>query len=76
MADGGPPGLKHLSHPHYTASRTLCPTCKLPPPPVQPIAPPTQAIQLPMPQLNWSHFKPEFADKTKMWKHIILGPMT
>ena len=32
--------------------------------PAQPIAPPTQPIQPePMPQLNWSHFKPEFTGK-------------
>ena len=30
-------------------------------PPVQPAAPPLQPG--PMPQLNWSHFKPEFAGK-------------
>ena len=54
MADGGPPTPQ--------------------PPPVIPpvvllfligsIVPPTQPIQLaPMPQLNWSHFKPEFVGK-------------
>ena len=33
-------------------------------PPVEPIAPPIQPIQpAHMPQLNWSHFKPEFAGK-------------
>ena len=46
-------------------------------PPAQAITPPIQPIQpAPMPQLNWSHFKPEFASKPKMWKHIFLGPMT
>ena len=30
-------------------------------PPVQPAAPPLQPG--PMPQFNWSHFKPEFAGK-------------
>ena len=29
------------------------------------------------PQLNWSHFKPEYAGRPdKMWKHIYLGQMT
>ena len=37
---------------------------QLPAPPTQPIVQPTQPIQPgPMPQLNWSHFKPEFSGK-------------
>ena len=37
----------------------------LPVPPAQPIVPPIQPIQqVPMPQLNWSHFKPEFTGKS------------
>ena len=37
---------------------------QLPAPPAEPIVPPTKLIQpAPMPQLNWSHFKPAFADK-------------
>ena len=40
------------------------PHVQLPAPPAQPIVPPTQLIQPdPMPQLNWSHFKPEFTSK-------------
>ena len=40
------------------------PLVQLPAPPTQPIAPPTQPIQpASMPQLNSSHFKPEFAGK-------------
>ena len=40
------------------------PPVQLPAPPAQPIVPPTQPIKpSPMPQLNWSHFKPEFAGK-------------
>ena len=55
MADRGPPVLQ-------------------PPPVIPPVVPPVPPVQLPvppaqpiqpasMPQLNWSHFKPEFADK-------------
>ena len=37
---------------------------QLPTHPAQPIVPPVQPIQsAPIPQLNWSHFKPEFASK-------------
>ena len=40
------------------------PPVQLPAPPVQPAIPLSQPIQLAsMPQLNWSHFKPEFAVK-------------
>ena len=40
------------------------PPVQLPEPLAQPIVPPVQPIQpAPMPQLNWSHFKPEFAGK-------------
>ena len=40
------------------------PPVQLPVPPAQPIIPPIQPIQpAPMPQLNWSHFKPEFTGK-------------
>ena len=40
------------------------PPVQPPAPPSQPIVQPTQPIQpAPMPQLNWSHFKPEFAGK-------------
>ena len=54
MADRGPP---ELQPPRYTTSST-------PAPPVQPPVPTTQPIQpAPMPQLNWSYFKPEFAGK-------------
>ena len=47
----------HLSHPCYTSSSTPVPPVQLPAPPAQPIQPG------PMPQLNWSHFKPEFTGK-------------
>ena len=38
---------------------------QLPVPPLQPIVPPAQPIptQLFQPQLNWSHFKPEYVGK-------------
>ena len=40
------------------------PPVQLPAPPAQQIVPPAQPIQpAPMPQLNWSHFKPKFAGK-------------
>ena len=40
------------------------PPVQLLPPPRQPVISPMQQIPpAPMPQLNWSHFKPEFADK-------------
>ena len=43
---------------------TPVPPVKLAAPSAQPIVPPTQPIQPgPMPQLNWSHLKPEFAGK-------------
>ena len=58
-----------------TSATPCCTNCSTPCPPVQPPAPPTQPVvpsaqpvdapvqQGPMPQLNWSHFKPEFAGK-------------
>ena len=61
MADGGPPALPAPQPPPVT------PSVQLLVPPVQPIVPPAQPISTqpiqpaPMPQLNWSHFKPEFA---------------
>ena len=40
------------------------PPVQPPAPPAQPIVPPTQPIQPgAMPQVNWSHFKPEFTGK-------------
>ena len=50
MADGRAPGVVPV------------PLVQLSAPPAQPIAPLTQPIQ---PKLNWSHFKPEFIDKSK-----------
>ena len=62
MAEEGPPAPQ--THP-------VIPPVVLPPPPVQPLAPPAQTVVSPtqpiqpglMPQLNWSHFRPEFAGK-------------
>ena len=54
MADGGPPAPLPPS----------VPPVQLPAPPAQPVVPPTQPIQqASMPQLNWSHFKPECTGK-------------
>ena len=48
------------------------PSVQLHAPLAQLIVPPTQIIQpAPMPQLNCSHFKPEFAGNPKMQKHIF-----
>ena len=61
MADAGPPAPPSPSVPPAPQAPALQPTPVQPPvPPNQPI--PTQPIQH-MPQLNWSHFKPEFAGK-------------
>ena len=54
MTDGGPLALRIPPNPSTT--------CTAPAPPAQPAAPPVQPG--PVPQLNWSHFKPEFADKS------------
>ena len=62
MADRGPPA----SQPHLAISPGVpqVPPVQLPVPPAQPVVPPTQPIQpAPMPQLNCSHFKPEFTGK-------------
>ena len=61
MADGGPPVPQ--PPPVILPVLPTAPYVQLPAPPAQLIAPPTQPIQAPMPQLNWSHFKPEFAGK-------------
>ena len=59
MADAGPPAPPPL----------FAPPVELPVPPIQPVVPPAQPnLTQPMqsahvPQLNWSHFKPEFAGK-------------
>ena len=61
MADGGPPIPQTLAAvPAVPAVSPALPT-QLATPPVQPAAPPVQpgSIQ----QLNWSHFKLEFAGK-------------
>ena len=52
MADGGPPAQK-------PPSAAPAPPAVPPASPRQPAAPPVQ----PVPQLNWSHFKPEFAGR-------------
>ena len=59
MVDEGPP----VAQPPPVIPPVVCPA-----PPVQlavpPIVPPIQPFQpTPMPQLNWSHLKPEFAGK-------------
>ena len=54
MAYGGPPAPQPL--PVSPVQPAVLPT-----PPVQPALPPAQPGQLK--QLNWSHFKPEFAGK-------------
>ena len=66
MADGGPPAPQP---PAAAPSAVLpAPHVQLPAPPAQPAFPPVQmaaqSVQPdPMSQLNWSHFKPEFAGK-------------
>ena len=65
MADGRPPA------PQPPPVVPPAPPVQLPAPPTQlivhaaqPIAPPIQPIEpASMPQLNWSHFKPEFTGK-------------
>ena len=62
MADRGPP----LPQPPPIIPPVVppVPPVQLPVPPAQPIVPPAQSIQTaPMPQLNWSHLKPDFAGK-------------
>ena len=62
MADGEPLA-PHLP-PFIPPVISPVPPVQPPAPPAQPIAPPIQPIQpAPMPQLNWFHFKPEFAGK-------------
>ena len=69
MADGRPPAPQlPLVVPPVVPPAPLVqppvPPTQLIVPPVQPIAPPMQPIQpTPMPQLKWSHFKPEFTGK-------------
>ena len=82
MADGGPPAPQ-LS-PVIPAMVAPVPPVQLPAPPAQPIIPPTQPA--PMPQLNWSHCKPEFTGKpdkdaeahlrTNDWMDIRLEQVT
>ena len=61
MADGGSPGpqLPPVVLPVVPPALPVLP----PAPSAQPIAPPSWQIQAPMPQLNLSHFKPEFTCK-------------
>ena len=64
MADGGPPAPPAPQPPPVmppaSPVQPAVPSIQLIVPSAQPI--PTQPIQpAPMPQLNWSHFKPEFA---------------
>ena len=61
MADGEPPAP---ATPCYTPVVSPAPHVQPPAPPAQHVLPPIQPIQPgPMPQLNWSHFKPEFSGK-------------
>ena len=66
MAEGGPP----TPQPPPVIPPVVLPVVpvKLPAPPTQPAVPPTQPVVPPvqpgpMPQLNWSHHKPEFTGK-------------
>ena len=62
MADGGPPALPALHPPQPVIPPA--PPVQLPAPHAQLIVPPAQPTQPDaMPQLNWSHFKPEFTGK-------------
>ena len=62
MPDRGPPAPQPLLVIPLVVSSV--PSEELPVPPAQLIVPPTQPNQpAPMPQLNWSHFKPEFTGK-------------
>ena len=65
MADGRPPVPQPPPHvPPAPPVKLPAPLTQLIVPPAQPIAPPAKPIQpAPVPQLNWSHFKPEFAGK-------------
>ena len=65
MADGRQP-LPHLPPvaPPAPPVQLPAPPTQLIVPPAEPVVPPVQPIQqAPMPQLNWSYFKPEFAGK-------------
>ena len=67
MTDEGLPAPQHPLHHHLQYPPT--PPVQLPVPPAQPVVPPVQLAappvhQGPMPQLKWSHFKPEFTGKT------------
>ena len=62
MTDGGPPAPQ--PPPIIPPVVPPVPPVQALAPPAQPIIPPIQPIQpAPVPQLNWSHFKPEFAGK-------------
>ena len=62
MADGGPPAPQ--PDPVIPPLVPPTPPVQLPAPPAQPIVPPIQPIQpAPVPQLNWSHFKPKSVGK-------------
>ena len=62
MADGGPPATQ--PPPVIPPVVPPVPPVQLPASPAQPIVPSKQSFQpAPMPQLNWSHFEPEFTGK-------------
>ena len=74
MADGGPPAPQPLPiAPPAPPVQQLVPPAQLTVPLAQPI--PTQPANIP--QLNWSHFKPEFAGKPNEDAEAhLLRPMT
>ena len=68
MADGGPLAPQPTPAAPAPSAVPPAPPMQPPAPPTQPAAPPVQPAAPPvqpgsMPQLNWSHFKPEFAGK-------------
>ena len=61
MADRGPPISQPTPAAPALPAALPAPPTQLAVPHVQPVAPPVKPG--PAPQLNWSHFKPEFAGK-------------
>ena len=79
MADGGPPVPQ--PPPVIPPAVPAIPPVQMPAPPAQPAVPPPQPVAPlvqpgPMPQLNWSNFKSEFAGKPdEDAENIFLGQM-